>query len=590
MREGTYYANIDEVWGPENVTWDKAKFKEAFERLRRNRTPDFVERQKGTLTVPKLKRTVNKKRKASEAGLTQHDEEAVSEAVRSVKAASQPEPPRAYHLTIEQALLPTTKVADAVGSAHTSHSGTATKTTVWPTDIFGRSKSKAHIAHIVPAGPNLASLYVDVAICAFPLPDKNNKDDEEVEGKDDEDEDEEKDDEEKDDEEVEDDEEAKDDLEVEDDEEAKDDLEVEDDEEMDDDEEEAKDDLEVEDDEEGDDDEEAKDDLEVEDDDEEYNKEVEDDENEVVEDEGEGKEEGEDTVDEAEACETVQKAIHGSKKSKKKYRTPSTGIKHLVANKIRLADQADYFDKNPCVLIAPVMTPQEMLDWKGGGYSAIVMAGGISKRIEKKTRNLTVKLKETPIADVCSCIGMSSMVKGVPHKTANKDQVDMARELLHGVVTGMAYSLRQRLKRMDKYFDKKKHQQKKKNLENLLEDFKKGTKRGIVHPSRKTYTKPVRLVHFSSHSETSGHPAPDPLLLAVRAAITWSWRQGQKLLVESKEYDDDDVDELDQLGMEEFLEYQRELQRPPDSLEKLARSLGQPYGFQEDSRIPLRGH
>jgi len=437
MREGTYYANIDEVWGPENVTWDKAKFKEAFERLRRNRTPDFVERQKGTLTVPKLKRTVNKKRKASEAGLTQHDEEAVSEAVRSVKAASQPEPPRAYHLTIEQALLPTTKVADAVGSAHTSHSGTATKTTVWPTDIFGRSKSKAHIAHIVPAGPNLASLYVDVAICAFPLPDINNKDDEEVKGKDDED----KGDEEKDDE-----------------------------------------------------------------------------------DEGEDKEEGKVKDDEAKACETVQKAIHGSKKSKKKIRTPSTGIKHLVANKIRLADQADYFDKNPCVLIAPVMTPQEMLDWNGGGYSAIVMAGGISTRIEKKTRNLTLKLKETPIADVCSCIGMSSMVNGVPHKTANKDHVDMARELLHGVVTGMAYSLRQRLKRMDKYFDKKKHQQKKNNLDNLLEDFKKGPKQGIVHPCRKTYRKPVRLVHFSSHSDTSGHPAPDPLLLAVRAAITWPWR------------------------------------------------------------------
>ena len=495
MLDGTYYANIDEVWGPEVVKWDKAKFKAAFERLRRNRTPDFVERQKGTLTEPKLKRTVNnKKRKASEAGLTPDDEEAVSRAVRSVKAASQPEPPRAYQLTIEQALLPTTKVADAVGSAHTSHSGTETKKkTVWPTDIFGRRKSIAGVAHLVPADPNLASLYADVAICAFPLPDINNKDDEEVKGKDDED----KGDEEKDDE-----------------------------------------------------------------------------------DEGEDKEEGKVKDDEAKACETVQKAIHGSKKSKKKIRTPSTGIKHLVANKIRLAGQAVYFDTNPCVLIAPVMTPQEMLDWKGGGYSAIVMAGGISKRIEKKTRNLTVKLEETPIADVCSCIGMSSTVRGVPHKTANKDQVDMARELLHGVVTGMAYSLRQRLKRMDKYFDKKKHQQKKNNLDNLLEDFKKGPKQGIVHPCRKTYRKPVRLVHFSSHSDTSGHPAPDPLLLAVRAAITWSWRQGQKLLVTSTE--DDDFDELDQLGMEEFLEYQRQLQRPPESPEELALALGQPYGFQED--------
>jgi len=46
--------------------------------------------------------------------------------------------------------------------------------------------------------------------------------------------------------------------------------------------------------------------------------------------------------------------------------------------------------------------------------------------------------------------------------------------------------------------------------------------------------------------------------------------------------EDDDFDELDPLGMEEFLEYQRQLQRPPEAPEELALALGQPYGFQED--------
>jgi len=42
--------------------------------------------------------------------------------------------------------------------------------------------------------------------------------------------------------------------------------------------------------------------------------------------------------------------------------------------------------------------------------------------------------------------------------------------------------------------------------------------------------------------------------------------------------------------MEQFLARRREAQRPPDSLEELARRLGQPKGYQEDTRIPLKGH
>ena len=106
-----------------------------------------------------------------------------------------------------------------------------------------------------------------------------------------------------------------------------------------------------------------------------------------------------------------------------------------------------------------------------------------------------------------------------------------------------------------------------KNVRDLRVDFREGAAKGIVHPFPKDppCTKPVRLIKFSDHWNDEGHPAPDPLLLVVRAAITWSWRHGQKLLVASKEYhpgdsdgddevDDEGDDELSALSMEEFLE------------------------------------
>ena len=154
----------------------------------------------------------------------------------------------------------------------------------------------------------------------------------------------------------------------------------------------------------------------------------------------------------------------------------------------------------------------------------------------------------------------------------------------------MAYSLKCRLEKLEPNVKEKGALE---NLKNRRNDFAKRKVADIIHPCPKIppCEKPVRLVHFSSHSETSGHLAPDPLQLVGRGAITWSWRDGQKLLVAPKEYDDDESDdELDQLGMEQFLARRREAQRPPDSLEELARRLGQTKGYQEDTRIPLKGH
>jgi hypothetical protein len=76
-----------------------------------------------------------------------------------------------------------------------------------------------------------------------------------------------------------------------------------------------------------------------------------------------------------------------------------------------------------------------------------------------------------------------------------------------------------------------------------------------------------------------GHPAPDPMLLTVKAAINWSWRHGQKLL-EGGELFDEEPSELSVLAEEQYLEWQQERLRPQNR-QDLAQGLGQPNKYQD---------
>jgi hypothetical protein len=84
----------------------------------------------------------------------------------------------------------------------------------------------------------------------------------------------------------------------------------------------------------------------------------------------------------------------------------------------------------------------------------------------------------------------------------------------------------------------------------------------------------VRIIRFG---DPGGHMAPDPLLLAVKAAVTWSERHEQQLLAKG-EVKDDDVTSLSELALEQYAEWQEQCCRA-QTLEELAIGLGQPNGF-----------
>jgi hypothetical protein len=88
-------------------------------------------------------------------------------------------------------------------------------------------------------------------------------------------------------------------------------------------------------------------------------------------------------------------------------------------------------------------------------------------------------------------------------------------------------------------------------------------------------------VRFAGHalnaSNNSTHPAPDPLILAAKAAVVWSTRLEFRLAA-SAEPQDDGWTDLDELAAEQYLTA-HEASLRAQTWGQLASGLGQPNGF-----------
>jgi hypothetical protein len=257
-----------------------------------------------------------------------------------------------------------------------------------------------------------------------------------------------------------------------------------------------------------------------------------------------------------------QKAIHGSRDPAGN-KVASTGLKHSQSNKMRIRGQREYLDESPCLIIVPVMSLEEMKNWEGDGYSAIVMA---ETWVNKHG-------KTTTIENVCSGIQMQTEVPG-----ASVAEIQLAQELLQAVVCGMAYSL--------KVND---HPSLPKDSATELAKLRRAyvfsnVIGGVTVP---TLTKgargeegddfpPVRKVTFGRVGDNEMHPAPDPLLLTVKAAVVWSTRYKQQLLAGGEVKDD--TDSLSSQAEDEYLASMAELGKAKDDLFS---NMGQPQGYQD---------
>jgi hypothetical protein len=228
-------------------------------------------------------------------------------------------------------------------------------------------------------------------------------------------------------------------------------------------------------------------------------------------------------------------------------------------------------DVSPCVVIVPIMNQEEMKNWNGEGYEAIVMA----EEWEGK-----------PIEFVCQGIGMVEKIEPM----ASHAEIETARLLLEGVLCGLAYSLVHRPRRFLKGESLDRFNRYKNSfmnpLVNMVGEVTVPEPRAVTSDGR---VRRVRKVKFGPVIRQQGeaiHPAPDPLLLAVKAAVVWSTRHQQRLLAGGEV--EDDADSLSIQAEEEYVERLRQAHRPK-SFQDLAARLGQPNAVRASATDAERG-
>jgi hypothetical protein len=263
---------------------------------------------------------------------------------------------------------------------------------------------------------------------------------------------------------------------------------------------------------------------------------------------------------------SAQDASNLSDTSSKKRtsRKAGTGVVHFVANKIRLQNQRSSFDgSKPTCLIVPVMTLDDARSWRGQGYTAVCFAG-------------------MPYQNSFSCMnkGLLYQVIGLTFlpltsfertRDAEQGEVEMARQFLERAVIALCDMIAH-------LSDEELNLIPSGNLRKARNDANEMICK-VPRPRSPSESgrKPACLVTFGDATDTELHPAPDPLLLVLRAANSFGIMAGMKMLA-SAEPDDSDVSTGDIMEEEAFLEAREQSWRP-NTWADLAKGLGQPNGY-----------
>jgi hypothetical protein len=279
--------------------------------------------------------------------------------------------------------------------------------------------------------------------------------------------------------------------------------------------------------------------------------------------------------------EVIQKLIHGCAPPNRTGgvgpRIVGTGLKHFATNRIRLPWQAQFFDGKPCIFIIPVMTLDAVLNWNGGPYSAIFLAGRFPWN-PQAVEEVAVEL-----------VYENTMRRRMP--LASRNQVRTAGDLLRATILGLAYSY---LFRQDQVlaaaagntvaaYNTLHDENEILNPPGVLHNTPNAmTGEGVIVPRLLDLPEGahIGLVEFSGHEVNDGHPAPDPMLLVIKTAANWSWRHGQKLIAAGERPEEED--ELDTMEIEAFHAFREDSYRA-HSIEELAIGLHQwPGGVAAD--------
>lgn len=227
---------------------------------------------------------------------------------------------------------------------------------------------------------------------------------------------------------------------------------------------------------------------------------------------------------------TIFRLLHGTKGSDKK-RAFGTGLRHFVANKARINGQDQLLDKeDPQLLIIPILSVEDCVDWNGQGYQAIVLVGADS---EGKSR-----------AWATAEVGLTD-IKNIAVFDADGEDLETALLSLKECVFALTQALvNYESPRVPDNATEEEKRPMKEAVElrrGRLESFRAavdslGTGGSIPVPKEgntgpRQQHRAICKIFFSNDASEENylHPAPDPILLLARAAVVWSVRQKIRL-------------------------------------------------------------
>ena len=224
----------------------------------------------------------------------------------------------------------------------------------------------------------------------------------------------------------------------------------------------------------------------------------------------------------------MQKCLHGSSKvtdvglengseMSGETRLPNVGIIHFPTNRIQLVGQEFCFYTYPCVIIVPILSVENVRNWRGEGYDAIVLAG------DWKPVDVNAPYVYRSIRAAGGMVVDQSFEKDL----ANEDQCNTACLLLKELILCVCHACHD-------YTHLHGNLQKDKNFDVWKSQLPRNT---APVPESKGWADriKVRKISFSPWSEGNQndvlyHPAPDPLLVLAKAASNWLRRHNMEIL------------------------------------------------------------
>jgi hypothetical protein len=210
-----------------------------------------------------------------------------------------------------------------------------------------------------------------------------------------------------------------------------------------------------------------------------------------------------------------------------------TGVTHFEANKIWLKGQKSALDgQEPYCLLVPVMTLEAAKNWRGNGYNTVCLVG-MPKGSPVKSENSHDMFRDIGLAD-------PDLIRVEHTRDAKQEEVKVACTFLETAVVAL-HDMIASLSEEELDYVTTPHETT--NPLRQAHDEAKCMKCKVPRPlaTSELGGKPVCLLTFGDHDDTSMHPAPDPLLLVLRAANTFGIMAGMKMLAgtENDDYDDD---------------------------------------------------